>query len=198
MNNPFDILIDSFLADKIGLDNNFLTALMASNLKTNLLELIDSNKMAYAGTGNADVIARDKKVRGDKIYWLDRKHHNQYEDDFLNLMDSFVVYLNTTCYTGITGYEFHYALYESGSFYKKHLDRFKNNDGRRFSMIIYLNENWETKDGGELSIHQDDIIQNISPDNRKGVFFRSNELEHEVLLTNKTRMSITGWLTTKS
>jgi SM-20-related protein len=30
--------------------------------------------------------------------------------------------------------------------------------------------------------------------NGKGVFFKSGELEHEVLLANKMRMSITGWL----
>ncbi|MES2828966.1 MAG: 2OG-Fe(II) oxygenase [Bacteroidota bacterium] len=102
--------------------------------------------------------------------------------------------LNSTCYTGITGYEFHYTLYEKGRFYKKHLDQFKNNTGRKYSVIIYMNENWVIADGGELRIHHADRLQNISPTNGKGVFFQSDEMEHEVLITNKPRMSITGWL----
>ena len=110
-------------------------------------------------------------------------------------MDDFVQYLNETCYTGITSYEFHYAMYEKGSFYKRHLDRFRNDDRRLFSMITYLNADWQEGDGGELSIfHDDGQTQNISPTNGKSVFFKSDELEHEVLKTIVPRMSITGWL----
>ena len=109
-------------------------------------------------------------------------------------MDSFVNFLNRSCYTGITGYEFHYTLYEPGSFYKKHIDQFRNNDSRQYSMIMYLNTEWKKEDGGELRIHHTDSTQNISPVNGKMVFFKSNELAHEVLVTNKLRMSITGWL----
>lgn len=131
------------------------------------------------------------------IYWLDRSHNDQNENDFFDLMDEFVHHLNITCYTGITGYEFHYAMYEKGSFYKKHLDQFRNNESRQYSMIMYLNEDWTEGDGGELCIYpKDEASQNISPVNGKSVFFKSSELEHEVLVTNKTRLSITGWLKT--
>ena len=109
-------------------------------------------------------------------------------------MDAFILYLNTTCYTSITSYEFHYTMYEKGDFFKKHLDQFKNNDSRKFSFIIYLNQNWIAADGGELLIHHQHSEQHISPQNGKSVFFKSNELPHEVLITNKSRMSITGWL----
>ncbi|HTN18129.1 MAG TPA: 2OG-Fe(II) oxygenase [Chitinophagaceae bacterium] len=136
-----------------------------------------------------------KSVRTDVIYWLDRAHNDTVENDFFDLMDAFVLHLNSTCYTGITGYEFHYALYEKGSFYKKHLDQFRNNESRQYSMIMYLNEDWMQGDGGELCIYPaGKQIQNISPENGKSVFFKSSELEHEVLLTNKPRLSITGWL----
>jgi SM-20-related protein len=92
------------------------------------------------------------------------------------------------------GYEFHYALYEKDSFYKKHLDQFQNNKSRAFTMIMYLNVDWQEKDGGELCIYHDDTVQRISPMNGKCVFFKSSELVHEVLLTHKPRLSITGWL----
>jgi len=150
--------------------------------------------MRTAGTGNDALIVHNKLVRSDMIYWLDRKNNNIWENDFFDLMDSFVSYLNSSCYTGITGYEFHYTLYEKGSFYTKHVDQFGNNSSRQYSMIMYLNTDWHEEDGGELCIHHRDNLQNITPVNGKSVFFKSSELEHEVLITNQPRMSITGWL----
>lgn len=189
----FDVLIDSFITDKIGIVENFLSLSLAAHLQKNLTDLYAGKQLRSSGTGNQTLIAKDVLVRGDKIYWLDRKHNNLYENEFFDLMDYFVKYLNSTCYTGITGYEFHYTLYEKGSFYKKHVDQFKNNDSRQYSMIMYLNDNWQKKDGGELCIHHETHVQNISPNKGKSVFFKSSELEHEVLLTNEVRMSITGW-----
>jgi SM-20-related protein len=190
----FDCLIDSFIEDKVGIAENFLSVSLASHLKANLIGLFENKKLLNAGVGNDAVINQDKLIRSDVIYWLDRKHQNQYENDFFDLMDEFVAYLNRTCYTGITGYEFHYTLYESGTFYKKHIDQFQNNGSRQYSMIMYLNADWKMADGGELRIYHIDEEQNISPNSGKSVFFKSSDLAHEVLLTNKQRMSITGWL----
>jgi SM-20-related protein len=108
-----------------------------------------------------------------------------------------VNFLNTTCFTGINDYEFHYALYEKGSFYKKHLDQFKGNNSRQFTLIFYLNEDWESGDGGELRVYIDNAYRDIQPNNQKAVFFKSSEIEHEVLESQTQRMSITGWLRIK-
>ena len=194
MPHTFDTLIDSFILDQVGIDAHFLSIPLAASLQSNLIALFDAKQLHHAGIGNDTIQEHDKTVRGDMIYWLDRKHDDQVENSFFDLIDAFVLHLNSTCYTGITGYEFHYARYEAGSFYKKHLDQFRSNDSRKYSMIIYLNKDWKTADGGELCIHQNGGSQNISPDNGKGVFFKSNELVHEVMLTHKARMSITGWL----
>jgi SM-20-related protein len=190
----FNTLIDSFISDKVGIAENFLNDSLAFHLKENLINLFQSKLMRPAGTGNDTLVVHNKQVRSDQIYWLDRKNNNSWENDFFDLMDSFVSYLNSSCYTGITGYEFHYTLYEKGSFYTRHLDQFGNNTSRQYSMIMYLNSNWQEKDGGELRIHHSDNFQNITPLNGKSVFFKSSELEHEVLLSNAPRMSITGWL----
>jgi len=190
----FDCLIDSFIEDKVGIAENFLSVSLAAHLKDNLIGLFKNKKLLNAGVGNDTVVNQDKLIRSDVIYWLDRKHENQYENDFFDLMDEFVLYLNRSCYTGITGYEFHYTLYESGTFYKKHIDQFKHNGSRQYSMIMYLNADWKAADGGELRIYHVDAEQDISPNNGKSVFFKSSDLAHEVLLTNKQRMSITGWL----
>ncbi len=194
MHKIFDTLIDSFIENRVGITDNFLHTSLANSLKENLLLLYKDNNFLNAGTGNDNHVAHDKLFRSDMIYWLDRSHNNAFENQFFDIMDAFIIYLNATCFTNIKNYEFHYTVYEKGSFYKTHIDQFKNNDSRQFSMIMYLNENWEEGDGGELSVHHNDGVQNISPVNGKSIFFKSNELAHEVLITHKIRMSITGWL----
>jgi SM-20-related protein len=194
LKSTFDTIIDSYINDKVGIAEDFLSKTLSENLKDNLLKLYKSQQFKTAGTGESKEVSYNEKVRGDEIYWLDRSHEDIYENMFFDQMDSFVKYLNETCFTGINSYEFHYTRYEVGTFYKKHLDQFRNNDRRKFSMIMYLNEDWVDGDGGQLCIHHENGLQHITPDSGKSVFFQSNELEHEVLITQKPRMSITGWL----
>lgn len=194
MENSFETLIASYIKNKVGISEHFLSDELANHLKENLLLLNRNNQLLAAGTGNDKKLVHDAKIRSDTIYWLDKKHDNEYENAFFVQIENFILYLNESCFAGITGYEFHYSLYEKGSFYKKHLDQFQDNSSRQFSMISYLNTNWKSKDGGELLIHQANNNQKINPTQGKTVFFKSNELEHEVLQTNERRMSITGWL----
>lgn len=193
----FDTLIDSFVRDHVGIAEDFLSVPLAAHLRDNLNILLGSHLLRPAGIGRDAIQAHDSTVRGDQIYWLDRRHGNIYENEFLDMIDQFVIHLNSSCYAGITGYEFHYAHYAEGSFYHRHLDRFRSSDARQYSLIMYLNEDWQKADGGELCIHHRDHDQTISPLSGRGVFFRSQDLEHEVFLTHRSRMSITGWLTIK-
>ncbi len=194
MEHDYEGLITSFISDKVGISEHFLSDELANHLKANLLALLKKKLLVSAGTGNVEKLAHNKEVRSDSIYWLDRSHDNEYENEFLDQIEDFIKYLNRSCFAGITGYEFHYSLYETGSFYTKHMDQFLNNPGRKFSMISYLNSDWKKSDGGELMVYQSYNDKKISPTQGKTVFFKSNELQHEVLVTNERRMSITGWL----
>ncbi len=194
MENSFEDLIATYIENKVGISNQFLSNELADNLKQNLLALNAKSLLVAAGIGNSEKVSYDGAIRSDSIYWLDKKHNNEFENIFFEQIEAFILYLNESCYAGITGYEFHYSLYEPGDFYLKHLDQFKNNPSRKYSMISYLNSDWVESDGGELLIHQDNNNQKISPTQGKTVFFKSDELVHEVLVTHNTRMSITGWL----
>ncbi|PKB18873.1 2OG-Fe(II) oxygenase family protein [Flavobacterium sp. 5] len=194
MINNFETLISTYIENRVGISEHFLSNDLANNLKQNLKTLNDNSKLAMAGIGNSEKLAFNGAIRSDSIYWLDKKHNNQFENEFFLQIEAFISYLNESCYAGITGYEFHYSLYETGDFYLKHLDQFKNNPSRKYSMISYLNSDWQESDGGELLIHQLNNNQKISPTQGKTVFFKSDELVHEVLVTQNTRMSITGWL----
>ena len=194
MINQFDLLIDSFLDNKIGIDIGFLNKTLALGLQQNILQLQQNDKMTGAGIGNADLKDVHQKMRSDKIYWMDKGHDNKFEKEFLQLVEDFITYLNSTCYTGINGYEFHYAVYEEGSFYKRHKDQFKNDSNRKYSLISYLNNNWLEEDGGQLLVYQNETVQNILPHSQTAVFFKSDEMEHEVTEAHRPRMSITRWL----
>lgn len=194
MEANFEEIISGFLDNRVGISNEFLSAELAFKLKQNLINLYNQEALRQAGIGKG--LNLNETIRKDKIFWLDRKDAQEAEISFFDLIDAFVVYLNSTCFTGIKSYEFHYALYEKGAYYKKHIDQFKTDDSRLFSIIMYLNEGWAQGDGGELKVYKETEVQLISPDNQKCVFFKSNELPHEVLLTNVSRMSITGWLKT--
>ncbi|MCP4442303.1 MAG: 2OG-Fe(II) oxygenase [Aureispira sp.] len=154
-----NVLLIVFLKDQVGLADDFLSKVLSKHLKENLEKILSQQQFKAAGIGNNKKFTQNKLIRSDLIYWLDRAHNDIHENSFFDLMDEFVAYLNKTCYTGITSYEFHYA-------------------------------------GGELCIYNKDHSQTIAPVNGKSVFFRSAELEHEVLLSHKPRMIITGWLKT--
>ena len=194
MQQQFDLLINSFIDNNVGIADQFLSDDLCLQLQQNISDLQQSGSMKFAGIGNDKIAAATQQMRGDKIYWLDKKNNNKAELEFLNLIESFIAHLNQTCYTGINDYEFHYAVYEPGTAYKKHRDQFKTDNNRKYSLICYLNNNWQPVDGGQLLIYQNESAQTIEPIAQKAVFFKSDEMEHEVLLANKPRMSITGWL----
>jgi SM-20-related protein len=194
MEKQFDVLIDSYLDNNAGIDADFLSKQLAEGLLQNIVQLQKDEMMTSAGIGNKTVKDADQKTRSDKIYWMDKNHANIYEKEFLQHIEKFVIYLNETCYTGINGYEFHYAVYEEGSYYKRHKDQFKDNSDRKYSLINYLNTGWIEEDGGQLLLYQKEEVQRILPHSQTAVFFKSDEMEHEVTKANRQRMSITGWL----
>ena len=194
MDSQFDLLIDTYLENKIGIDADFLSERLSHGLQQNILQLQEDGMMNAAGIGNNEIKDANQKMRGDKIYWLDKSHENIFEKEFLQQAENMIEHLNSTCYTGINDYEFHYAVYDEGSFYKRHTDQFKNDSNRKFSLISYLNKDWLEEDGGQLWVYQQDDVQKILPHSQTAVFFKSNEMEHEVTKANRPRMSITGWL----
>ena len=194
MNKQFDLLIDSYLSNHIGIAPAFITQELSAGLQQNIIQLQEDDLMTPAGIGNEEVKDSNQKMRSDKIYWMDKSHNNLFENEFLLHAENFINYLNETCYAGINAYEFHYAVYEEGSFYKRHKDQFKNNNDRKFSLITYLNPNWVNEDGGQLQVYQNDSMQQVPPHSQTAVLFKSDEIEHEVTRANRSRMSVTGWL----
>lgn len=193
----FETLITGLLEHQFGSCTGFLDEELTAGLRRRLLHLHTTGEMHPAGIGRKFDFQRNTTVRGDVISWIDEESSDPFEQAFNGQIREFVAYLNQTCYTGINAWEFHYAYYEPGSFYKRHLDQFQSDRGRKFSLVTYLNENWLETDGGQLALYLPDGERNITPHGGQAVLFRSEQLEHEVRIAeHRPRLSIAGWLKT--
>lgn len=149
------------------------------------------HKAAIGAAGKKNVI---NEIRGDYTYWLERENEEGL-DLIFDAFDEVKSIINRLLFLSLSDYEFHLAHYPKGSYYKKHLDQFEGRNNRMISMIVYLNKEWKEGDGGELRIYPEgeDPI-NIAPLENRCVLFRSDTLFHEVLTSNTSRKSITGWM----
>ncbi len=188
----FETLIQQIAENGYGVYPNFLSKREVDDLLKSFDTRLENNDFRDASISKSAEIRQE--IRGDKIFWLEKESAFASEKRFFALISFLTDYLNQTCYLGIRSSEFHYALYPKGKFYKRHLDQFRNDSGRKLSVICYLNHNWVDKDGGQLRIYKRGSFIDILPHAGTLVVFQSDLLEHEVLKANKPRKSITGWL----
>ena len=192
----FEGLIQGLIDNEYGCCNDFILPITVAGLRANIQVLSKSENMKPSGFGNKEDFQKDKSIRGDKINWIGEQSSDQFELIYLKKIEKFILYLNKTCFTSIINFESHYSSYEKRSFYARHLDQFKNEKGRKYSIVLYLNQDWKEEDGGLLSLYPKKGKQiNISPLGGRMVLFRSDEMEHEVHASfTRERRSITGWL----
>lgn len=190
----FEELIQGLISGQFGVVDDFLDPDLLKGLRGNLQKRWSDGQMHPAGIGKRFSFQKNLKVRGDQISWIDNASEDIFEKAFVDRVSAFVEYLNHTCYTGINDFEFHYAFYEEGSFYQRHLDQFREDLGRKFSLVTYLNDDWSDDDGGKLSLYLQTRDVSIFPQGGRSVFFKSDEVEHEVHAASRSRISIAGWL----
>ncbi|PVZ15445.1 MULTISPECIES: 2OG-Fe(II) oxygenase [unclassified Pseudomonas] len=150
-------------------------------------------ELAPAAVGRGDAQEVRESIRGDLTQWID-PGEAPCTDRYLALMDTLREALNRGLFLGLEDFECHFALYPAGAFYKRHLDRFRDDDRRMVSAVLYLNPNWDEGDGGELRLYfKDGSTLDVPPRGGCLVVFLSGELPHEVLPTGCERLSLTGW-----
>jgi SM-20-related protein len=194
MIQKYENIIDQIAEKSFGVIDDFLNEAEIKAINQALESRYLENKFKTAGISkNSEIIT---EIRGDEIFWLDKSNSHQTETNFLEKVEHFISYLNETCFLGLRSYEIHYAVYQEGKFYKRHLDKFKINSNRKLSFICYLNENWKSSHGGELVLYLEDEDLKLAPIAGRLVIFESDKIEHEVLPTYTTRKSLTGWLKT--
>ena len=201
-NPQFEQIISDLQTQQFSVVESFFSLEEVEQLRTSLFEKYAADDFKKAAIGNKVNENVVKSIRGDVILWMNDKEANPAEQLFFDKVNALVSYLNRTCFMGILHQEFHYAIYPKGTFYKRHLDTFQNDDRRKLSMVCYLNsETWRPEYGGELVLYLDahgqETPKTIYPFPGRMVIFESQVLEHEVKAVDTQRFSITGWLKTR-
>ena len=133
-------------------------------------------------------------LRGDVISWLDDS--NSTDHAYLVWMEALRSGLNSALFLGLFDYECHYAIYGAGTGYAKHSDVLQGARNRVVSTVFYLNEDWQSGDGGELRLFESNgetSIATVNPNFGSMIIFLSESFPHEVLMAHNKRRSITGW-----
>jgi SM-20-related protein len=186
--------VDTLANDDLLVIDDFLPRELFLKLRTYLHDRLAEDDFRKAGIGALNEFQIKEAIRGDFVFWLDQLRDQELSEFFL-LLDDIKSIFNRLCYLSLSGYEFHLAHYPKGSYYKRHMDQFRERNNRMITIIIYLNEAWTKGDGGELKVYNVDGDSSLlEPIGNRCVIFRSDTLEHEVLLTNKSRYSLTGWM----
>jgi SM-20-related protein len=157
-------------------------------------QLYQSKQMTRAGIGRGALLQQNAAIRGDSIHWL--QHDSVAQQHYQHVMEALRQTLNHNLFLGLFELEAHYAVYDAGAFYKKHIDSFKGAASRVVTVVTYLNSHWPDEAGGELVIYApegDAVIQTVPPHAGTLVVFLSEKIPHEVKVTQQQRLSIAGW-----
>lgn len=138
-------------------------------------------------------------IRNDQICWLEEECSDQAMKRYFSKIHALTKLLNQSLFLSLTSFETHFAIYQPGSFYRKHIDQFAKNKERQISCVYYLNESWQDDYAGQLKLydHHDQLLANVLPQGNRFICFKS-DLPHEVCETKEIRYSIAGWLKTRS
>lgn len=170
---------------------DFIPDLRVRDLHDEARALDAANCFTPAGVGSGGTL--ETSMRADRTLWLDAgacKHGG----DFLDSLHVLSQALRDSLRMPIHGVEAHYAIYPPGGRYVRHRDQMHGDRARMISWVTYLNPEWAPEDGGMLRLYDaaGGFVE-IAPEYGTSVCFLS-EIEHEVMESRRTRLSIAGWM----
>ena len=194
MNNDistFDTLVDELAEQGWSAQKGFLTDELTHALAAECLLRAQQGDLRPAAIGRAQDKQIREGIRGDLIEWVE-PDQSPCVTRYLEILEALKQTLNRQLYLGLEDFEGHFALYPAGAFYAAHLDRFKSDDKRTISTVLYLNQAWQAQEGGQLRLHLEPPVD-IQPEGGTLAIFRSADILHEVLPASRERMSLVGW-----
>ncbi|MGA7801103.1 MAG: 2OG-Fe(II) oxygenase [Gammaproteobacteria bacterium] len=196
-------LIASDLADRgWSVCRHFLPPPTVMRLARELADLQFREVLRPAAVGTGPSRQIRPEIRQDQVRWLDEAVLSRSQARYFNSLERLRLAINGLLCLGLYSFEAHLTLYPPGAFYRKHLDQFKDARQRLVSCILYLNEDWADRDGGQLRLYLGENggepHLDILPQGGTLVVFLSERFHHEVLPAGRDRLSITGWFKTRS
>ncbi len=160
--------------------------------------LADTHELHPARVGHNVGVQGNAQLRSDETRWLADAPEDASEFDAVATVYALRTHLNEALFLGARAAELHFARYTPGAFYRTHRDRFRDDDARLVSLVIYLNDAWPDEAGGELVLYADDdsgeVITRVRPRMGTMACFLSDRFPHQVLPATRERYSLTGWL----
>lgn len=164
---------------------------VSSTLAGHLDELSES-KFQKASVGRGRRAGPNSFVRRDCIFWLNDS--DPKTDEWFAWTRRLQNHLNENLFLGLFSFECHFAKYDKGGFYKRHLDAFRGERNRIVSLVTYLNDGWLLDHGGQLVLYPKNTkAVKVTPALGTVVLFLSEEVPHEVLPAHRTRLGVAGW-----
>ncbi|TAL61652.1 MAG: 2OG-Fe(II) oxygenase [Legionella sp.] len=193
------LLTDQLCTQGYHIIEDFLAPKDYQALRTHIQELAQQGQLRSAKIGQKLAAHRNDAIRTDSISWLDENSPNSTIQLYLKKITELAKTLNQSLFLNLSEFETHFAAYQPGSYYKKHVDQFANNKDRKISFVYYLNSDWQEDFGGQLKLYDadDQLLTQVLPQPNRFICFKS-ELPHEVCLTQQSRYSIAGWLKSRS
>jgi SM-20-related protein len=186
-------IVDDLATSGWSQQNIFLSQDLTRALAAECRKRAAEGELAPAAVGRGPSSEIREGIRGDHIQWIE-PGQAEVCDSYLALMDSLREALNRGLFLGLEDFESHFAMYPPGAFYLKHVDRFRDDDRRMVSAVVYLNDAWLPEQGGQLRMYLDEGAQyDVVPIGGCLVVFLSGEVPHEVLPASRERLSLTGW-----
>jgi len=147
-----------------------------------------------ARVGRGESRAERIDIRGDRTLWLDEATPTRAEAALWCALEALRAALNAATLLGLFSFEGHYAIYPPGAYYRRHRDRFRDDDARLLTCVIYLNDRWTRFDGGALRIYLGGRdVRDVPPIGGTLVCFPAERYEHEVLPAKRDRLALSGW-----
>jgi len=194
-NAALDRIAAAIESDGCAIEPAFLARSAAAQLRARARALDAAGALHEAGVGRGAARTVDAGIRGDRIHWLDARTADPAERQVLDALEGLRLALNGRLALGLFELELHYAIYPPGAGYAAHRDRFRDDDARVVSCVLYLNEGWRMEDGGALRLHlRGGGTHDVLPVTGTLVAFLSGRFVHEVLPATRERISVTGWL----
>ncbi len=178
------------------MSDDILPAALAQGLRQEAQHRWESGGFRPATVGSALAKRHDTDIRGDSICWLNPQDAQTDIARFHAWADDLQTLLNREFFIGLKWLECHFARYDSGAGYTRHVDQHVASSARKISLVLYLNPDWRDGDGGELCIYDPQTNAEaacIAPRMGRLMLFRSDAVPHAVLPCSRTRWSLTGW-----
>ena len=193
--DPCRQVVEGLVRDGFAVVPQFLSPALWRALRREALLRDRRQEFVCAAIGREDNQHRNDLIRRDRTCWLDNGSLAQTR--LREQLEQLRLAINRELFLGLFDYEAHFAIYEPGAFYRRHLDAFDSANPRVVSTVLYLNPGWLAPQGGNLRIwpRRDarEPVAEVVPEAGTLVCFLSEAIPHEVLAAQRQRLSIAGW-----